>query len=149
MLYHIVATDLNGVIGGDNKLLWHLPEDLKHFKKVTDGKAVIMGRKTHESIGKRLPNRLNIIITRDKSYKASGCIVVHSLEDAIEVAGDGDVFIIGGGEIYEQSMHLVDGIYRTMVSGKYEGDTVYPKIPSRLRMNAMTSHEGFHILIYS
>lgn len=129
MISIIVAVAENNVIGKDNDLIWHLPRDLKHFKETTTGHYVIQGRKTFESCGKPLPNRTNVIITRDNNYKAEGCIVVHSLEDAIkEAKDDSEAFIIGGGKIYEQAMSLVDRIYLTRVHHSFEGDTFFPEI---------------------
>ncbi len=129
MLSIIVAIAENNVIGKDNDLIWHLPRDLKYFKETTTGHYVIQGRKTFESCGKPLPNRTNVIITRDKNYSAEGCIVVHSLEDAIkEAKDDSEAFIIGGGKIYEQAMSLVDRIYLTKVHHVFEGDTFFPEI---------------------
>ncbi len=129
MISIIVAVAENNVIGKDNSLIWHLPRDLKHFKETTTGHYVIQGRKTFESCGKPLPNRTNVIITRDKNYKAEGCIVVNSLEEAIaEAKNDPEAFIIGGGKIYEQAMSLVDRIYLTKVHHSFEGDTFFPRI---------------------
>jgi len=129
MLSIIVAAAENNVIGKDNDLIWHLPRDLKHFKQTTSGHYIIMGRKTFESNGKPLPNRTNVIITRDKSFNAEGCIVVHSLEDAInEAKSDPEAFIIGGGVIYEMAMPLVDRIYLTKIHHSFEGDTYFPEI---------------------
>ncbi|MCB2194447.1 MAG: dihydrofolate reductase [Bacteroidetes bacterium] len=129
MISIIVAVAENNVIGKDNSLIWHLPRDLKHFKETTSGHYIIMGRKTFESNGRPLPNRTNVIITRDKNYKAEGCIVVHSLEDAIkEAKEDSEAFIIGGGVIYEMAMPLVDRIYLTKIHHKFEGDTYFPEI---------------------
>ncbi len=122
----IVATASDGAIGKDNKLLWHLPADLKFFKEKTMGHHMIMGRKTYESIGKALPGRTTVIITRDTNYKAMGCMVVHSLKEAIGVAilgGDEEAMIIGGAEIYKQALPIVDIIYLTEVTGKFEADT--------------------------
>ena len=125
----IVATSENGVIGVDNKLPWYLPEDLKRFKKLTENNVVIMGRKTYESIGKPLPNRFNIVISRNKDLTIPGCLVVNSLEKALYKAGsDKKVFIIGGGEIYRQSLEYVDKIYLTKVHINVEGDTTFPNI---------------------
>ena len=129
MISIIVAVAENNVIGKDNDLIWHLPRDLKHFKETTTGHYVIQGRKTFESCGKPLPNRTNVIITRDKNYKAEGCIVVNSIEEAIAEAKDEpEAFIIGGGKIYEQAMSLVDRIYLTKVHYSFEGDTFFPEI---------------------
>lgn len=129
----IVARASNGAIGKDNDLLWHMPHDLKHFKTTTSGHYVLMGRKSFESLGKPLPNRLNVIITRNKNYKAEGALVVHSLEEALELAKNQqqeEVFILGGGEIYKQSLErdLVDRIYLTEVKQDFEADTFFPKL---------------------
>lgn len=129
MLSIIVAVGESNVIGKDNQLIWHLPRDLKHFKETTTGHYIIMGRKTFESNGRPLPNRTNVILTRDKGYNAEGCIVVHSLEEAINLAKDDpEPFIIGGGVIYEIAMPLVDRIYLTQIHHKFEGDTFFPEI---------------------
>ena len=129
MLSIIVAVSENNVIGKDNDLIWHLPRDLKHFKDTTTGHYIIMGRKTFESNGRPLPNRTNVIITRDKNYTAEGCIVVHSLEEAIKRAeNDSEPFIIGGGKIYEQALPLVDRIYLTQIHHSFEGDTYFPEL---------------------
>lgn len=128
ILSAIVAHDKNFLIGGDNKLLWHLPEDLKRFKKITRGHTVIMGRKTFESIGKPLPNRLNIVLTTDKNYKAEGCLVFNDMLDVLmEVLNDAEVFVIGGGEIYKQLFPITNRIYTTLVDGDFKGDTYFPE----------------------
>lgn len=127
MIKIIVATSKNRVIGNNNQLIWSLPADLKRFKQITTGNTVVMGRKTYESIGKPLPNRRNIIITRDNEYKADGCEIVNSLEEALMLCNN-DCFIIGGGEIYKQSMDLADKIYLTIVNEDFEGDTFFPEI---------------------
>lgn len=121
----------NGVIGKDNDLAWHLPADLRHFKKTTSGHYILMGRKTFESLGKPLPNRTNIIITRNPDYLQRGAFVVHSLEKAlrlVEKDGQEKAFILGGGEIYRQAMALADHMYITEVHGTFEGDTFFPEI---------------------
>lgn len=115
MINIIVAVSENNVIGKGNKLPWFLPKDLKHFKEVTLKSTVIMGRKTFESIGRPLPNRENIIITRNQSYNATGCTVVNNLEKALSLVNTEDCFIIGGSEIYELALPLVDKIYLTKV----------------------------------
>ena len=117
----------NRVIGDSNTLIWHLPEDLKRFKQLTTGNAIVMGRKTYESIGKPLPNRRNIIITRDINYSVNGCEVVNSLEEGFLLTG-GDCFVIGGGEIYKQSLDKADRIYLTLIDKEYDGDTGFPEI---------------------
>ena len=127
----IVAVSDNGVIGKNNDLIWHLPADLKYFKETTKGHAVIMGRKNYESIPDRfrpLPGRTNIIISRNKKYNAPGCVLVGSIEEAIEKAkiiGEKEAFIIGGGEIYRQSLKNTDKIYLTRVHSNFEGDTFF------------------------
>ncbi len=125
----IAAISENGAIGKDNELLWRIPEDMRHFKELTTGHAVIMGRKTYESIGKPLPNRINIIITRDTNYKVENAIVVHSLEEALNTAKekeDDEIFIMGGGEIYSQAIGLADKLYLTLVHRNFEGDVFFP-----------------------
>lgn len=125
----IAAIDENRGIGKDNSLLWHIPEDLKRFKELTTGHPIIMGRKTYESIGKLLPGRVNIIVTRNKKYKASGCLLSNSLKSAINKAREKEkteIFIIGGGEIYRQAIKLADKLYLTSVKGKYDADTLFP-----------------------
>jgi dihydrofolate reductase len=128
----VVAISKNRVIGKDNKLIWHLPADLKHYKNVTMGHHMIMGRKTYESIGRPLPGRTTVIITRDKNYKAEGCVVVHSLDEALKVAAKDDMpCIVGGGEIFRQAMDITDKIYLTIVHEEFEGDVFYPELDPR------------------
>jgi dihydrofolate reductase len=131
----IVAVAEKNVIGGENKLLWHLPADLKHFKELTTGHCIIMGRKTYESIGRPLPNRTNIVISRNADLKIEGCLVFSSLEEAIEAAEKIEtkdkIWIIGGGEIYKQAMNLADELYMTEVLIKVKGDTVFPKVDNK------------------
>lgn len=129
MISIIAAVSKNGVIGVDNKLPWDLPEDLKRFKELTTGNVVIMGRKTYESIGKPLPNRINIVVTRDKDFFVPGVLSANSLDSALlKAGGNKDIFIIGGGEIYKQSMGFVDKLYITEVDMEVEGDTTFPTI---------------------
>ncbi|MCO5948710.1 dihydrofolate reductase [Mucilaginibacter flavidus] len=124
----VVAISENRAIGKDNKLLWYLPNDLKHFKAITSGHTVIMGRKTYESVGKPLPNRRNIIITR-QDIQIEGCEVVNSIKAALELCRtEREVFIVGGAEIYKQSLHLTDRIYLTVVHKQFEGDSFFPEI---------------------
>lgn len=132
----IVAVSENNVIGKDNSLIWHLPADMKFFKEKTTGHCIITGRKNYESIPEKfrpLPNRTNIVITRQKNYIAPGAIVVGSLEEAFEknlqIGADADeVFIIGGAEIFKQSMHLVDKLYITRIHHNFDGDVFFPDI---------------------
>jgi len=124
----IVAVSENGVIGLNNQLIWRLPDDLKRFKKLTLGHPMIMGRKTFESIGKPLPGRQSIVITRDHEFTFEGAIVVHSLEEAIDEAQKLDQdegFIIGGGDIYRQAQTFCDKLYITEVHTHTEGDTFF------------------------
>ena len=132
----IVAAAENGVIGKDNDLIWHLPKDMRFFKEITLEHHVIMGRKNFESIPHKyrpLPNRTNVVITRQADYKAEGCVVVNSVESALEIArenGDKEPFIIGGGQIYKLALeaNLVDKIYLTKVHHSYDGDTFFPEL---------------------
>ena len=129
MLILIAAQSKNRVIGKENKLLWSLPADMKHFRDTTKGSVVIMGRKTYESIGRPLPNRINIVISSNKNLLIDGCIVVDSIKKAIRKAGsNSDVFIIGGGEIYKQCMPLADKIILTEIDKEFEGDAYFPEI---------------------
>ena len=124
----IAAIGKNWVIGKDNYLPWKLPEDMKRFKELTSGKPVIMGRKTFESIGRPLPNRKNIIITRDKNYKAGGCIVVHSAEEALKAAqGNKEVMVIGGEQIFREFLPRASKMYLTFIEKEFEGDAYFPK----------------------
>ncbi|MDB4927060.1 dihydrofolate reductase [Mucilaginibacter sp.] len=124
----VVAISENHAIGKDNKLLWHLPKDLKHFKEITTGGTVIMGRKTYDSVGRPLPNRRNIVITR-QPITIEGCEVVNSIDAALALCADeAEVFIVGGAEIYKQAMHLTDKIYLTIVHADFEADTYFPEI---------------------
>ena len=128
----IVATSLNHAIGKDNQLLWHLPADLKFFKTTTMGCPVVMGRKTFQSIGRTLPGRQNVVITRDKTFNADGqydLTVVGSIDEAlVKLHSEKEVFIIGGGEIYKQSIDSVDTIYITLVHTVIDGDVYFPEI---------------------
>lgn len=127
----IVATAHNNVIGKDNQIPWYLPADLKYFKKTTLNHHIIMGRNCFESIGKPLPKRTNIILTRNPYYVASNCLVVNSLKEAIEIAfynGEEEVFIIGGAQIYNQSLSMWDRLYLTEVDLEAEGDVFFPNI---------------------
>ena len=125
----IVAMAANSIIGRDNQLPWHLPADLKHFKQTTMGKPILMGRKTWESIGRPLPGRTNIVITRDSTYSAAGCVVVNSIDAAITAAtGQNEVMVIGGAELYRQVMPCTDTIYLTRIHETFAGDTRFPEI---------------------
>ena len=130
MINVIVAKASNNVIGAKNELIWHLPNDLKHFKNLTSGHPIIMGRKTFESLGRPLPNRTNIVITRDKNWQGENVEKEFSLEKAIESAKkiNEDIYIIGGGNIYKQAMEFADVLYITEVHHEFEGDTYFPEI---------------------
>jgi dihydrofolate reductase len=125
----IVAVSRNNVIGSEGALPWHLPDDLGHFKRLTTGKPVIMGRRTFESIGRPLPDRRNIVMTRQANYAAEGCEVVSSMNEALElVHGTDEVMIIGGGLVYRDFLSHADRIYLTRVQADVEGDTHFPEI---------------------
>jgi dihydrofolate reductase len=125
----VVAMDANGVIGRNNELPWYLPADLQHFKKTTMGKPILMGRKTWESIGRPLPGRTNIVITRDSDYQADGCVVVNSIDAAMAAAGEQDeVMVIGGAEFYRQVLPRADTLYLTRIHASFDGDTVFPEL---------------------
>ena len=127
----VVAASQNNAIGKDNQLLWHLPNDLKFFKNITWGFPVIMGRKTYEAVNKPLPGRTNIVVTTNTSWNAETVIAVSNLKEAIQKAAETNskqIFIIGGGEIYKQSMDIADSIYITRVHAELKGDTFFPVI---------------------
>lgn len=133
----------NRALGKDNKLIYQIPEDLKRFKEITSGHTVIMGRKTFESIGYSLPNRLNIIITRDKNYSGKGIIVVHSLDEALQqVQSEDEVFIIGGGQIYNEAIKIADKLYLTIVEGNPTADTFFPDYSEFKKVVFEESHES-------
>ncbi|UCE77971.1 MAG: dihydrofolate reductase [Gammaproteobacteria bacterium] len=122
----------NRVIGRENRLPWRLSADLRRFKSLTMGKPVIMGRKTYESIGKPLPGRSNIVVTRDRDYRAQGCRVVHSLEQALEAAaGHDEVMVIGGAQLYRQTLDRAERMYLTLVKTELDGDALFPQIEMR------------------
>ncbi|MEN9363793.1 MAG: Dihydrofolate reductase [Bacteroidota bacterium] len=131
MIKILVACDENRVIGKDNQLIWHLPADLKRFKSLTTGHVILMGRKTYESIGKPLPNRTTIVITRQVDFQAEGTITAHSVEEAILKAKSltrEDIFIVGGAEIYSLSLALADQLLVTQLHDIFEGDAFFPEI---------------------
>ncbi len=134
MVTIVVAMGKNHGIGKENQLLWHLPKDLKHFKELTSGHPIIMGRKTYESIGKPLSNRTNIVISRKQDWFQEGILIVGSIKEAVKFAQkiDENVFIIGGGNIYEQTLDFTDRIEVTMVDATLEADTFFPKIDENI-----------------
>jgi dihydrofolate reductase len=129
MITLIAATSENNALGKDNQLVWHLPNDFKRFKQLTSGHHIIMGRKTFESFPKPLPNRTHIIITRQKNYTVEGCFIANSIENAIAMAPkDEEIFIIGGAEIYKQSIDFADKIELTRVHSTFDADAYFPEI---------------------
>lgn len=155
----IVAASENNVIGKDNDLIWHLPKDMNYFKETTQRHFVIMGRKNFESIPHKfrpLPNRTNVVITRQTSYEAEGCIVVNSMQEALnkaKEANDAEPFIIGGGEIYRLALdnNLVNRIYITRVHKHYEGDTFFPELNKNWKLISSEKYlaDEKHICDYS
>jgi len=142
MITIIAAIAKNNALGKDNQLIWYLPADLKRFKKVTLNHHIIMGRKTFESLGKPLPNRTTIIITRNTNFKAEGCVIVNSLKDAIEAAKeDENPFILGGAEIYKQAIEIADKLDLTYVHHNFDADVFFPEID--LSKWKETSREDF------
>ncbi len=141
----ITAIAQNNIIGKDNSLPWHLPADMKFFKKTTMGHAIIMGRKTYESFKKALPGRTNIVITRQSDYTLSDAIVVHSLEEGIEKAKEiekEEIFILGGAQIFEQSLPLIDRLYLTRIYEAFEGDIQFPDFEvNQWEMTGIEPHE--------
>lgn len=125
----IAAMGKNRVIGSNNQMMWHLPQEFKYFKETTYGHCIITGRKNFEATGRPLPGRTNIIVTRNKDYQAEGCFVVHSLGEALSFAkekGESEVFICGGGQIYQESIDIVDKIYLTCVDFEKDGEVYFP-----------------------
>ena len=151
----IVATAKNRVIGINNTLPWHLPEDLKRFRALTTGHHIIMGRKTYESLGRLLPKRVTVIVTRNKSYKIEGALIAHSLQDAINLCkNDDEVFIIGGAELYKEGLKVAQQLYITEVDILVEGDAFLPEFTlndwQETAREAHISEQGisFNYLVY-
>ncbi|MFE5430946.1 dihydrofolate reductase [Peribacillus simplex] len=143
MISLIVAMDQNRVIGKNNELPWHLPADLQYFKKVTMGHPIIMGRKTFESIGRVLPGRENVIVTRNQEFKAEGCVVLHDIEQIKTFADsrDEEVFVIGGAEIFKEILPVTDRLYITEIHETFEGDTFFPVIDEN-QWDKISSNSG-------
>lgn len=139
----IAAIGKNNELGKNNQLLWKLPADMKHFRTTTSGHPVIMGRKTFESLGRPLPNRRNIVITRDKNYQSDSVDVVYSLEEALSLLDNtsGEAFIIGGGQIYTESIVKADKLYITHVDATLDADTFFPTIDSSWKKVSEEKHE--------
>jgi len=129
MVILIAAAGQNNALGKDNSMVWHLPDDFKRFKLLTSGHYIIMGRKTFESLKQPLPHRTHVVVTRQKDYQCENCIVAQSIEEAIEKSPKGeDVFVIGGGEIYQLALPYADKIELTRVNSSFEADTFFPEI---------------------
>jgi dihydrofolate reductase len=128
-LYHVVAMARHRVIGKENKLPWHFSADLKHFKQLTTGSTVIMGRKTFESIGKRLPNRQNFVVSRTKTGRVENLVFFSSIEEAMRNVQTDKAFIIGGADLYTQTIDSIDGIFLTTIDADFGGDAFYPELP--------------------
>ncbi len=155
----IVAASRNWVIGKDNDIPWYIPNDLRYFRRMTLGHHIVLGRKNYESIGKPLPKRTNLIVTRDTAYEAPGCHVVHSIDAAIDFARknkEEELIICGGGEIYKQTMPLLDKIYFTEIEAVIEGDVFFPEIDTSIwklssieRNQSDDRHEyGYNFMVY-
>jgi dihydrofolate reductase len=143
MISAIVAMATNRCIGRDNTLPWRLPADLKRFKQLTMGHTLVMGRKTYESIGRPLPGRTTVVVTRQRDYAPEGVQVAHSLEQALELARGDEVFIAGGADLYRQAMAHVRRLYLTRIGRDYEGDTFFPEVDlSGWRLVAEEHHEA-------
>ncbi len=147
----IAAVARNGVIGIDNTLPWHLPEDLKRFRELTMGHHIIMGRKTYESLGRLLPGRTTVIVSRSKEYAVPGALVADSLSAALAMCGDDpEVFLIGGAQIYREGLHCADRLYLTEIDAEYQGDAHFPEIDRAVwREKARESHQSENGLRYS
>lgn len=137
MIYHVVAVANNRVIGKDNRLPWHFSADLKFFKQLTMGHTVIMGRKTFESIGKPLPGRSNFVLSR-QPRRDGNVDLFGSIEEALKAVRTPDCFIIGGAEVFQKTLNVIDGIYMTRIYADYEGDTFYPELPGRFKIAETT-----------
>ena len=139
----IVAMDEDRAIGVNNRIPWHLPDDLKRFKTLTMGHHIIMGRKTYESICSPLPGRTKVVITNQQDYKSDDCLVVHSVDEAIDLVdnrGETEVFIIGGGEIFKQSLELADRIYLSIVHKTFQAEVFFPQLDESQWTEIESSH---------
>ncbi len=151
----IAAMARNRVIGLDNRLPWHLPEDLQHFKRLTMGHHLIMGRKTYASIGRPLPGRITVILTRSADLHAPGCLLAHSLQAAIDACGDDpEVFCVGGAELYAQVLPLADRLHLTEIQAEFAGDAYFPAFDRRLWRETSREHHvnaaglGYDFVVY-
>ena len=150
MISIIVAVAQNGVIGCGNKLIWHLPDDLKRFKRITMGHPVVMGRRTFESIGRPLPGRVNVVITRNHGFRPEGVTVAPSIDEAFGMFPDSEeIFVIGGEQIYNQTVALAERIYYTEVDQSPEGDAFFElPDPTRWKETDREEHKGFRYITY-
>ena len=152
IITHVVAASTNNAIGKDGKLLWHLPKDLKFFKNTTWGMPIIMGRKTFDAVGKVLPGRTNIIVTTNPQWKAEGVLKAGSIEEAVDLAKKEnclEAFIIGGGDIYRQTMNIANRIHLTRVHANIEGDTFYPALDDTWELRRSSEVEADERHAYS
>lgn len=145
---HVVACDRQRCIGKNNQLPWHIPEDLQHFKRITEHGIVIMGRKTFESMGRPLPRRINWVVTRDTQWQAEGVRVAHTIGDALqqavwdlEIVEKPSLFVIGGGELFAQTLTLADRLEITHIDLDVQGDVFYPDIPDEFEVNQQSAHQ--------
>lgn len=145
----VAAVAKNGVIGRDNDMPWSIPADLRHFKALTLGKTMLMGRRTYVSIGRPLPGRTTLVLTRQPDWTADGVTVVHSVAQALELIGDGELIIAGGGDLYAQVIEMADRLEITHIDQEIAGDTLFPIIePGVWREFAREEHEGFAFVTY-
>ena len=139
----IVAMDIQQAIGLGNQLPWRLPADLAYFKKTTMNHIVLMGRKTFDSIGKPLPNRTNVILTQNREYEAEGCMVVHSIAEALDLAKTDEVFVIGGAEVFQLFIPFAERLYITLIEHEFEADTFFPEFDIE-EWELASSEDGVH-----
>lgn len=141
----IVAVDESRAIGKNNGLLWNIKEDLGHFKKLTTGHVIIMGENTYHSIGRPLPNRTTVVVTLNQNLELPGCFVVHSIEEALEVAKreeKEEIFVVGGASIYKQFLPMIERLYLTLVSGTHEADTYFPDYSDFTKVLSEEKHDN-------
>lgn len=151
----IAAVARNGVIGNANRLPWYLPEDLKRFKQLTMGHPIIMGRKTYMSIGRPLPGRHTVVLTRDTEFHVPGCVTAHTLQQALDACGDDpEVFCVGGAEVYAQMLPLTNRLYLTEIQAEYAGDAYFPVIDRKHWQEVSREHHvstdglGYDFVVY-
>jgi dihydrofolate reductase len=153
MITLIAACSKNRVIGKDNKLIWNLPEDLKRFRRLTSGNPIVMGRKTYESIGKALPNRTNIILSKQKNLKIKDCLIYNNIHDVMSLWQNSNLFVIGGGEIYRMFLPFADKVELTLIDKEYQGDAYFPELDKcwKLQSEILSEHDdiNFKFLTFS